>query len=434
MKITVIMPSLNVAPYIEKCISSVVDQTLQDIEILCIDAGSTDGTLEILEQFKRTDSRIKIVHSDVRSYGYQVNLGLDMAQGKYVGIVETDDFVAPYMYEKLYDIAEKHDLDYAKGTYNAFLSLDNTHVYSWKVQVLGNCPEYRDKVIDACSTPQTYECDASIWSGIYNRDFLIRNHIRLNESAGAAYQDIGFLQQTIGCAKRAWYSSESFYRYRVDRDESSVKSPKGLNFSRSEFERLVSDEMLYNKISNKTGFYTRMLSSFLVELKKVLPMVSYDIDSEYVKESSAWFMDALRDHFRDSVRKADKEEYESILQDEKKYIQCLKTKNIDRDNMRDRICQAVGTCSIVIFGAGVRGGSALNFLLSNHKNVVAFCDNNKEKHTGVTAKMPVLPLDICMNKYPDAIYVIANKYHAEDIRLQLSDVGIEEDRITVFDI
>lgn len=64
MKITVIMPSLNVAPYIEKCIQSVVNQTLQDIEILCIDAGSTDGTLEILEQFKREDSRIRIIHSD----------------------------------------------------------------------------------------------------------------------------------------------------------------------------------------------------------------------------------------------------------------------------------------------------------------------------------------------------------------------------------
>ena len=75
MKITVIMPSLNVAPYIEKCIQSVVNQTLQDIEILCIDAGSTDGTLEILEQFKREDSRIRIIHSDKKSYGYQVNNG-----------------------------------------------------------------------------------------------------------------------------------------------------------------------------------------------------------------------------------------------------------------------------------------------------------------------------------------------------------------------
>ena len=122
MKITVIMPSLNVAPYIEKCIQSVVNQTLQDIEILCIDAGSTDGTLEILEQFKREDSRIRIIHSDKKSYGGQVNMGIDMAKGKYIGIVETDDFIASDMYEKLYDIAESHNLDYAKGTYDNFIS------------------------------------------------------------------------------------------------------------------------------------------------------------------------------------------------------------------------------------------------------------------------------------------------------------------------
>ena len=99
IKLTVIMPSLNVAPYIEMCIKSVVNQTMQDMEILCIDAGSTDGTLEILEQFKREDSRIRIIHSDKKSYGYQVNKGLALAKGKYVSIVETDDFISQDMYE-----------------------------------------------------------------------------------------------------------------------------------------------------------------------------------------------------------------------------------------------------------------------------------------------------------------------------------------------
>ena len=198
MKITVIMPSLNVAPYIEKCIQSVVNQTLQDIEILCIDAGSTDGTLEILEQFKREDSRIRIIHSDKKSYGYQVNMGIDMAKGKYIGIVETDDFIASDMY----DIAESHNLDYAKGTYDNFISLDENHVSSWGIQPLGNYSQYRDRVIEACNIPQIYAYDANIWSGIYNRNFLLKNYMQENSLSHemfmqAVKETVSLLQEQI---------------------------------------------------------------------------------------------------------------------------------------------------------------------------------------------------------------------------------------------
>ena len=92
-KISIIMPSLNVAAYIRECIESVINQTITDIEILCIDAGSTDGTLEILEEYAIKDSRIRLIKSDKKSYGYQINTGIDMAMGEYLGIVETDDCI-----------------------------------------------------------------------------------------------------------------------------------------------------------------------------------------------------------------------------------------------------------------------------------------------------------------------------------------------------
>ena len=100
-KVSVIMPSLNVVQYIQECMESVVRQTLSDIEIICVDAGSTDGTLEILQEFAKKDQRISIIVSDKKSYGYQMNLGLKAAKGEYIGIVETDDFIEPNMYEDL---------------------------------------------------------------------------------------------------------------------------------------------------------------------------------------------------------------------------------------------------------------------------------------------------------------------------------------------
>ena len=81
-KVSIIMPSLNVGSYIRECIESVLAQTLSDIEVLCVDAGSTDGTLEILEKYAKKDSRVRVIHSDRKSYGYQMNLGIQEANSE----------------------------------------------------------------------------------------------------------------------------------------------------------------------------------------------------------------------------------------------------------------------------------------------------------------------------------------------------------------
>ena len=97
--VSVLMPSLNTARYIREALDSVVNQTLKDIEIICIDAGSTDGTREIIGEYAERDSRIRVIDSPVKSYGYQMNVGLDAAKGSYIGIVEPDDYILPEMYE-----------------------------------------------------------------------------------------------------------------------------------------------------------------------------------------------------------------------------------------------------------------------------------------------------------------------------------------------
>ena len=87
------MPSLNVVNYIEEAIESVRTQTLQEIEIICIDAGSNDGTWEILTKLAAIDERIVLRHSNRKSYGYQVNLVIDMEKGEYIAVLETDDYL-----------------------------------------------------------------------------------------------------------------------------------------------------------------------------------------------------------------------------------------------------------------------------------------------------------------------------------------------------
>ena len=87
IKVSVLMPSLNVVRYIRECMESVISQTMEEMEILCIDAGSTDGTLEILEEYVRKDRRVRLIKADKKSYGYQMNLGLKEALGEYIVVV-----------------------------------------------------------------------------------------------------------------------------------------------------------------------------------------------------------------------------------------------------------------------------------------------------------------------------------------------------------
>ena len=117
IEISIIMPSYNVANYIEECIESVINQTLKEIEIICVDAGSEDGTLEILQRYAEKDNRIILLNSDKKSYGYQMNLGLSVAKGDYIGIVETDDYIDSNMFSDLYNLSEEGSIDIVKSNF-----------------------------------------------------------------------------------------------------------------------------------------------------------------------------------------------------------------------------------------------------------------------------------------------------------------------------
>lgn len=167
--ITVILPSLNVEKYIRECLDSVIHQSFEKLEILCIDAGSVDGTREILETYAEFDSRVKVVYSDVKSYGAQINVGIAMAKGKYVGVVETDDFIENHMFEKLYSIAEENNLDFVKADFRGFRTLRNGKYIYDEGRIWKNDDLY-GKVVSVELFPELYLRDVSIWKGIYKTE------------------------------------------------------------------------------------------------------------------------------------------------------------------------------------------------------------------------------------------------------------------------
>lgn len=224
MAVSVILPSLNVGTYIDACLKSVVSQSLKKIEIVCVDAGSTDGTFEILKKYEQGDSRIKVLTSQKKSYGHQVNLGMQQALGKYVAIVDTDDMIRQDMYEILYQIAEDNNADFVKANYEEISKKKGDIRIGRTVRILEDDKCYH-RLLNMEENPFCFLSHiTATWSGIYKREFLEENHILHNETPGASYQDTGFWFQTYMFAKRAYFVNQPFYRYRVDNPGSSVNS------------------------------------------------------------------------------------------------------------------------------------------------------------------------------------------------------------------
>lgn len=227
VKVSIIIPIYNVEKYLEECLDSAINQTLKEIEIICVNDGSTDGSLEILKQYASNDKRVKIIDKDNAGYGHTMNIGIDMARGEYIGIIESDDFVKNTMMEELYCLAKENNLDIVKGDFYRFVNENgNNRVFYTK---LSEKNAVYNRVINLKMENELC-LFSNTWSGIYRKNFLYDYGIRHNETPGASYQDNGFWFLTTLYANSIMYVDKAFYYNRRDNENSSVYS-KGKVFT-----------------------------------------------------------------------------------------------------------------------------------------------------------------------------------------------------------
>ena len=216
-KVSVLVPIYNVESYLPQCLDSLLVQTLQDIEIIAVDDGSTDSSGKILEDYAAKDSRIKAIHKRNTGYGNTMNVALSQATGEYIGILESDDFTAPDTYEKMYAVAIEQQVDVAKANYfhaTGTVFIDSLHGYP------------KGQVFDVMLHPEILNHAEVIWAGIYRRSFLEQQRIHFHETPGAAFQDISFAIQVWLRAKRICLLPDAFVHYRRDNADSSMHNPR----------------------------------------------------------------------------------------------------------------------------------------------------------------------------------------------------------------
>ena len=215
-KISILIPCYNVEKYISKCLDSVINQTIKNIEIICINDGSNDKTYDILCRYRNKDERIKIINKKNSGYGNSMNLAIDIANGIYIGVVESDDFVELDMYETLYKIAYENNAEIARCCYYKLYNGINTRV------VYDNIP--KNKVVKPNLEQNIYWQTPSIWAAIYRRDWININNIRFLNTPGASYQDTSFTFKTYALCDRFIMVNKPFVHYRMDNPTSSINS------------------------------------------------------------------------------------------------------------------------------------------------------------------------------------------------------------------
>ena len=263
-KVSVIIPVYNVEKYLRQCLDSVISQTLRDIEIICVDDGSTDNSGMIIDEYAKKDKRIVVVHKKNGGYGHSCNTGLDKIAGEYVAILEPDDFIDEHMYEDLYIAAKQYDVDIVKSKFREYI--DTKHKKFFRDVEWKNLPTEPFTIYDNAYFLWFHP---SIWSCIYKTEFLKKNNIRFVEAPGAGWTDNPFQVQTMILAKKIYYIDKAYYTWRrLTTNESEDLKDWTLPFKRSDEIHQWLDEQSITEPKILRELYKRELAYIHIVLCK----------------------------------------------------------------------------------------------------------------------------------------------------------------------
>ena len=205
-KVSVIVPVYNVEKLLQRCLNSLINQSLHDIEIICINDGSTDKSLEILKSFANKDKRITVIDKQNEGPSVARNVGLEKAQGEYIGFVDSDDWVDLDFYEKLYNSAINNGADISTASIIRWRK-HNTK-YKIKYSEEKTYTKLQDKM-DCCNIPKI----CYIWNKLYKSTILKDEKFK----SGVYFEDVIWLPHVIKKSNIIVTTSNTNYYYRVNK-------------------------------------------------------------------------------------------------------------------------------------------------------------------------------------------------------------------------
>ena len=299
--VSILVPVCNTERFLRDCLNSLIAQTLTNIEIICIDDGSTDSSPAIIEDFISKDSRIKVITKPNSGYGDSMNKGLEEASGDYIGIVESDDFVEMEMFEELYKLGKTCDAEVVKGNFMYHKSFTDPHLDP-VVDNLQNCPS--GVPFDPLDHQDVFLTQPAIWSGIYKKAFLDQEKIRFLPTPGASFQDTGFNFKVFAAATRVILTEKAYLHYRIDNANSSVKSQKKIFCVCDEYDEIwrfaEEDQARYEALKYRIPQIE--FGGYQWNLDRLIESLRHEFYDRFVADFSALGRkELLRDEYFDAI-------------------------------------------------------------------------------------------------------------------------------------
>lgn len=281
VKVSIIVPVYNVEKYLDRCMDSLLNQTLKDIEIIMVDDESPDNCPMMCDEYAKKDARVKVIHKQNAGLGYARNSGLEIAAGEYVAFVDSDDFIDLGMYETLYEKASQNKLDIAFCGFNSY---DHGKIVHTVSEVNGylqyneeDCQKVLLGMVNNCGNKnKIVKYEMSVWHGIYCRDVIERNGIKFCSERDFSSEDIIFHIDLIKECNSIGFIPQAFYYYCFN-DSSLTKCYRD--------DRLERHDILFREIARRISFKKYCFSPkkashlFLLKLRYDITIVaSYNFD------------------------------------------------------------------------------------------------------------------------------------------------------------
>lgn len=240
-KITVIVPVYNVASFLKTCLDSLLAQTYKNIKIICVNDGSTDNSLEILNEYRKKDSRIEIIEKKNGGLSSARNAGLEKVKSEFVMFCDSDDYFSPTICEKLLSAIEEDDSDLAAcGTEVVYLAHEEMRESDRRYYRL----EYHGK--NYIDDELTLKTDVSVWNKIFRTKIIKENNLTFPD--GINNEDFFFFNAYLACSSSISFVNKKLYNY--VRRENSIMSDN-FNKDKLSFDHLLVAEKLFTFYKKK---------------------------------------------------------------------------------------------------------------------------------------------------------------------------------------
>lgn len=425
VKVSSITYVRNGEKYIEQCIRSVMKQTLKEIEIIVVDGESTDTTPEILKRLSAEDDRIRL-YTCAGSVGAQFNCGLKAAAGEYVGVCEGDDYIPEDKYEILYNIAKENRCHIVKAAYRQVIHIDGRE-YGFAINYRPE--EMLGHVLDAGIRGERFVRLGvdGFWSGIYERRFLLDNAVLMNETKGAAYQDITFSFLSQLYAKRCYFLREPLHNYRLDNQEASMYAGDCIETHDKEYgllEGILKERKLWDRYKDiflawELVSYTHFCSMLAKEIRygkihEVYMRLRRQIKAEAISMEEDCL--EMRGVYK-ALMEGEDAFRAAVLKDEERDVRMI-------EYFRGRFWNEK---KAAVFGAGHIGEILCTYIKLKGKEVLMIDNGKAAQETGCCGEK-VYPADVVRHNR-NLTYLVANYKYGEAIREQLLELGIAEECI-----